>query len=236
MAQHARGLGALADGEPAKAFEHLRRLHDPSDPAYHSFIRCFAVADLVDAATRSEQREAVRPTVLEMEALAEAAPVPVLHAGLRYARPLLAGDDAAEALFDSAMQSNHPWPFLRARTQIALGEWLRRHRRVADSRPPLRAARDAFDALGAVPWSERARQELRASGETSRGRTPEARDQLSAQELQIAQLAAEGLSNPEIGQKLFISRRTVSTHLYRIYPKLGVSSRSELGRALSHLP
>lgn len=113
-----------------------------------------------------------------------------------------------------------------------LGAWLRRHRRVAESRSPLRAARDAFDSLGTIPWSERARQELRASGETSRSRTPEARDQLTSQELQIAQLAAAGLSNPEIGQRLYISHRTVSTHLYRLYPKLGIASRSELRDAL----
>jgi DNA-binding CsgD family transcriptional regulator len=152
----------------------------------------------------------------------------VLQAGLRFAMPLLAGDDAAEAQFDDALRSNRDWPFLRARTQIAHGEWLRRHRRVAESRPALRDARDAFDVLGAIPWSERARRELRASGETSRSRTPEARDQLTPQELQIAQLAASGLSNQEIGQRLFISHRTVSTHLYRLYPKLGITSRSAL--------
>jgi DNA-binding CsgD family transcriptional regulator len=232
MARHARGLGALADGQPNEAYEHLARIHDPGDPAYHSFIRCFTVADLVDAATRSGRGDAATPIVAELEAVAAAAPIPVLHAGLRYARPLLANDETAEALFDSALQADPAWPFLRARTQIALGEWLRRHRRVAASRPHLRAARDAFDALGAIPWSERARQELRASGETSRSRMPEARDQLTPQELQIAQLAAGGLSNQEIGQRLFVSHRTVSTHLYRLYPKLGITSRAELRDAL----
>jgi DNA-binding CsgD family transcriptional regulator len=232
MAQHARGLAALADGDPGEAFEHLRRVHNPGDPAYHSFMRSFTVADLVDAATHSGQREAARPLVLEMQELAETTAAPVLHAGLRYGLAMLASDDAAEALFDSALQANHAWPFLRARTQIALGEWLRRHRRVAESRPVLRDAREAFDALGAIPWSERARQELRASGETSRSRTPQARDQVTPQELQIAQLAAGGLSNHDIGQRLFISHRTVGTHLYRLYPKLGITSRSELRDAL----
>jgi DNA-binding NarL/FixJ family response regulator len=98
----------------------------------------------------------------------------------------------------------------------------------------LRAARDAFDALGCQAWGDQARRELRASGESSRRRVPEARDQLTAQELQIAQLAAKGLSNREIGQKLFVSPRTVSTHLYRIYPKLGISTRGELASALAH--
>jgi DNA-binding NarL/FixJ family response regulator len=79
-----------------------------------------------------------------------------------------------------------------------------------------------------IPWSERARQQLRATGETSRPRTPEARDQLSPQELQIVQMAAEGLSNREIGQRLYLSHRTISSHLYRVFPKLGVTSRTEL--------
>jgi DNA-binding CsgD family transcriptional regulator len=100
----------------------------------------------------------------------------------------------------------------------------------------LRAARDTFDALACSPWSDKARRELRASGESSRRRVPDARDQLTAQELQIAQLGAEGLSNREIGQKLFVSPRTVSTHLYRIYPKLGISARGELASALEATP
>jgi DNA-binding NarL/FixJ family response regulator len=125
-----------------------------------------------------------------------------------------------------------PWPLLRARVQLAYGQWLRRHRRLADSRAPLRAARESFDALGAAPWSERARRELRASGETSRGRTPDARDQLTPQELQIAQMAAAGMSNRDVGQRLYLSHRTVSNHLYRIFPKLGIASRAELRAAL----
>jgi DNA-binding NarL/FixJ family response regulator len=96
----------------------------------------------------------------------------------------------------------------------------------------LRAARDTFDAIGTIPWSERARQELRASGETSRRRTPDARDQLTPQELQIAQMAAEGLTNREIGEQLYVSHRTVSSHLHRIFPKLGVTTRAALGTVL----
>jgi DNA-binding NarL/FixJ family response regulator len=99
----------------------------------------------------------------------------------------------------------------------------------------LRAAREVFDALGAVPWGERARRELRASGVTSRRRVPETRDQLTPQELQIAGLAAEGLSNREIGQQLYISHRTVAYHLRRIFPKLGISSRIQLHGALINL-
>jgi DNA-binding NarL/FixJ family response regulator len=115
---------------------------------------------------------------------------------------------------------------------LSYGTWLRRRRRVAEARAALRSARDTFDALGARPWAQRARQELRAAGEASRTRAPEAWDQLSPQELQIAHLAAEGLSNREIAQRLYLSHRTVGSHLYRLFPKLGVTSRSQLVGAL----
>ena len=99
----------------------------------------------------------------------------------------------------------------------------------------LRAARDTFDALGADPWSERARDELRAAGESSRKREPGVLEQLTAQELQVAQMAAQGLSNREIGQKLYLSHRTVGSHLYRIFPKLGVTARSQLRDVIDEL-
>jgi DNA-binding NarL/FixJ family response regulator len=99
----------------------------------------------------------------------------------------------------------------------------------------LRDARDAFEAMGCAAWADQARRELRASGEASRRRRsePVAHDRLTAQELQIAQLAAEGLSNRQIGQRLYLSHRTVGTHLYRAFPKLGINTRAELGAALS---
>ena len=122
--------------------------------------------------------------------------------------------------------------FTRARVELAYGEWLHKQRQDSAARAALRAATETFDALGVIPWSERARQQLRATGETSRPRTPEARDQLSPQELQIVQMAAEGLSNREIGQKLYLSQRTISSHLYRIFPKLGITSRTELRHVL----
>jgi DNA-binding CsgD family transcriptional regulator len=113
------------------------------------------------------------------------------------------------------------------------GRWLRRQRRMADSRTPLRAARELFDALAFPSLAELARQELRASGEGSRRRAPVAWDQLTPRELQIAQLAAAGLSNREIGEKLYLSARTVGSHLYRAFPKLGVTTRVGLRDALN---
>jgi DNA-binding CsgD family transcriptional regulator len=124
-------------------------------------------------------------------------------------------------------------PFMRARTLFSYGRWLRRQRRSADSRGPLRGSITLFDSLGATAWSRRARQELRATGETIGQRTPDLRDRLTAQELQIAQLAAHGLSNREIGERLFLSPRTVGGHLYRLFPKLGVTGRAQLRDALA---
>lgn len=232
MVQHARGVAALGDGANSQAYEHLRRVHNPDDPAYHSFLRAFNVADLVDAAAGGDQLDDVRPVVSELEQLALRTPSPVLFAGLSYARALLAGDDRADELFEAAASNTAAWPFLQARVQLAYGEWLHRRRRDADSRAPLRAARDVFDALGTIPWSNRARVQLRAAGETSQRRHPGPSDELTPQELQIAQLAARGLTNREIGQMLYLSHRTISSHLYRIFPKLGITSRSELAAAV----
>ncbi len=231
--QLARGVAALGAGWPEEAYGHLQRIYQPQDPAYHISVRCFAVADLAEAGLRSGQREAVQETVRELETIGKQTPSPLLHIGLAHARALLAEDESADRLFEAAINRELTyWPFARARLQLAYGEWLRQHKRRSESRGPLRSAREIFDALGAIPWGERARQQLRASGETSRRRTPEARDELTPQELQIAQLAAEGLTNREIGQMLYLSHRTISSHLYRTFPKLGVTSRAELHAAL----
>jgi DNA-binding CsgD family transcriptional regulator len=232
-AQCARGLSALGHGRHADAYDQLRRLFDPGDSAYHHMLRCWAIGDLAEAARHSDHREQARVVMSELEALARETPSPRLHVGLLYARPLLADEEDAEPLYRAALGTDMAhWPLYRARLQLAFGEWLRRARRTAESRAPLRAARDAFDALGVGPWGERARQELRASGESSRRRTPDTLDELTPQELQIAQMAAGGLSNREIGQMLYLSHRTVETHLYHLFPKLGVTSRAQLPNVL----
>jgi len=127
------------------------------------------------------------------------------------------------------------YPFLRGRTLFSYGRWLRRQRRSAESRSPLRDSIALFDALGATLWSRRARQELRATGERVGRRTRDARDRLTAQELQIAELAAGGLSNREIGERLFLSPRTIGGHLYRIFPKLEITARAQLRDALKRV-
>ncbi|SEQ41604.1 ATP-binding protein [Microlunatus flavus] len=233
VVQLARGIVALDQGRHEEAWDELVRLFDPTDPAHHPVVRSFSIGDLAEAATRSGHGAEVEPLVAGLEAIALRTPSPALHVGLRHARALLAPEDEAEELFAAALAADlGPWPFARARLQLAHGAWLRRQRRAAESRAPLRSARDTFDALGAVGWGDRARQELRASGEQSRPRTPEAREQLSPQELLIAQLAAEGLTNREIGARLYLSHRTVGTHLHRIFPKLGITSRVALRAAI----
>ncbi|MDX6454338.1 MAG: hypothetical protein QOD48_445, partial [Gaiellaceae bacterium] len=233
LVQQARGTVDLAGGRHADAYAQLRRIFDPIDIAYQPIIRCWLIGELAEAAVHCGRQAEARALLEELEGLVAQTGFPYLEAGLAYARPLLADDADAERLFQAGLTSNlATWPFLRARLLLAYGAWLRRRRRVAESRHPLRAAREAFDALGAVPWGERARQELRASGVTSRRRVPETRDQLTPQELQIAGLAAEGLSNREIGQQLYISHRTVAYHLRRTFPKLGITSRSQLHAAV----
>ena len=175
----------------------------------------------------------MRELVDELEQLGASSPSPALHIGLRYARAVLAPGERADELFTRALEADLTgWPLERGRVQLAFGEWLRRQRRVVESRIHLRAARETFDALGVHAWGERARAELRTAGEASPRRGPDVLDRLTAHELNIARLAGEGLTNREIGQRLYLSHRTVSTHLHRIFRKVGVSSRSDLGNAL----
>jgi DNA-binding CsgD family transcriptional regulator len=233
IVQAARGVAGLGSGRHTEAYQELRRIYDTADPAYHPVIGYWVIADLAEAAVHSGDRDAARALVKRVASAIWQASSRWCQIEVRYANALLASDEAAETEFQGTLGEDiGRWPFLRGRVLLSYGAWLRRQRRVADARAPLRAARQAFDALGAIAWGERARQELRASGEVSERRTPEAREQLSPQELQIASMAAQGLSNREIGQKLYLSHRTVASHLYRVFPKLGITSRAHLGRVL----
>jgi DNA-binding CsgD family transcriptional regulator len=235
IAQFGRVLSALGESRHDDAYTCARRLFEPADPAHHPVVSGWLIGDLAEAALHTERVAEARQLLAQVEATAGPRPAVWIELNLRYARALLAPDESeAQQRFDDALAADFArWPFQRARLLLAHGEWLRRRRRVAESRAPLRSARDLFDTLGCISWSDRARRELRASGESSRRRDPAARDQLTAQELQIAQLAAEGLSNRQIGQRLYVSHRTISTHLYRIFPKLGITARSELAAALT---
>jgi DNA-binding CsgD family transcriptional regulator len=158
--------------------------------------------------------------------------LPAGHALLARARALLAAPEDAETLFKEALE-HASWPFAQARTELAYGEFLRRARRRTDARIQLRAALERFEALGAVPWADRAAAELRATGETARKRDASTLDQLTPQELQIARLVAEGGRNRDIAARLFLSPKTVEYHLRKIFQKLDIAARADLIRLVS---
>jgi DNA-binding CsgD family transcriptional regulator len=149
-------------------------------------------------------------------------------------RALLSEGQDAETLYREALErlARSRGVFHLARAQLLYGEWLRRENRRVDAREQLRAAYDRFDQIGAEAFGERARRELLATGETAPRRTVETRDVLTPQEAQIARMASDRQTNPEIGAKLFISPRTVEYHLHKVFAKLEVSSRKELRSAL----
>jgi tetratricopeptide (TPR) repeat protein len=183
LVQTIRGVAAVSGGRPAEAYEQLRRIFDPNDLTHHPYTRFSVLGHLAEAAVASGHDADLRDLVDELTPLAAASGSPALAAGLAYAAALLAPDDRAEETFRAAIDGAAV-PFDRARLQLAYGGWLRRQRRPADARPVLRAAAGTFDALGAKPWADRARQELRASGEKLR-RAEDARDRLTPQEWQI---------------------------------------------------
>ncbi len=234
MLQIARGISAIGAGRHWEAYEHLRRLFAPADPAFNSSLQFFGLADFVEAAAYSGNVQAARDVIDVVERVPASIPVPWVETMLFYGKALLADHEDAEGLFLNGLgPAAKRWPFLRARLLLAYGVWLRRHRRSVNARASLREARDIFDALGALPWSHRAREELRASGESSRRRMAPIRETLTPQESHIARFASEGLSNKQIGARLYLSHRTVGYHLHRIFSKTGITSRSELGRILA---
>jgi DNA-binding CsgD family transcriptional regulator len=230
----AQGFAFAARGRYTDAFEALLPVFDPLGPSRTETERFHAVGVFVEAAVHAERRDDAGRVVAELEAVAALTPAPALHVELGYARAVLAGPDRQEAAFRSALAMDLArWPWPEARLQLAFGSWLRRHRRAAESRVLLRAAAATFASIGAEAWGELARNELRAAGEAPRNASPDAGAALTSQELQIARLAAGGMSNREIGEKLYLSPRTVGSHLYRIFPKAGITSRSQLAEWLS---
>jgi DNA-binding CsgD family transcriptional regulator len=186
--------------------------------------------DLIEALVRSANRTEASKQLGRLLENAELTGSRWAHAVGARCRALLVDDAEADAAFESALDlhevdSNE---LEHARTQLAYGERLRRLRRRRDSREHLHRALETFERLGARPWAERARAELRASGERLRPRKPTAHERLTPQELQVSLAAAEGLTNKEIGARLFLSPKTVEFHLGRAYRKLAVRSRAEL--------
>jgi DNA-binding CsgD family transcriptional regulator/tetratricopeptide (TPR) repeat protein len=219
----------LGLGNPRETIEHLEQLEwTPFPPA-----AALATPDYVDAALRIGEPERAAARVerfAEWALVSEGRLVPGM---LARCRAMLSADgDAADRLFREALEhhADDVPAYERARTQLAHGERLRRERRKTDARTQLRAALDVFDGLGAALWAERARGELRATGETARKRDASTIDDLTPQELRIASLVAAGASNRDVAAQIFVSPKTVEYHLRKVFLKLGVASRIELAR------
>ncbi|WP_250009278.1 AAA family ATPase [Actinoplanes sp. M2I2] len=198
----------------------------------------WSLADLTEAAVRTDRGPRVLPLLEQAARHAEAFASPYLdnlvHRGLAQAEP---GADAEEH-FAAALAGSaaNPGTLEVARTRLAYGEWLRRRKRIVDAREQLSAALRAFEAVGAHPWVERTTTELRAAGVAPAApRSAAGLTQLTPQELRIVELAADGLSNKEIADQLYLSHRTIGTHLYKVFPKLGISNRTQLRSALARL-
>ncbi|HEY2288245.1 MAG TPA: LuxR family transcriptional regulator [Streptosporangiaceae bacterium] len=232
--QFVRGVTAIGARRYDEAFDHLSRMFDRADPACQAGPGTWALGDLAEAGARSGRADEAREILAAFRPAGYDGVTAWTRVALLYAAPLLADEDDAEQEFRRALEADLVrWPFYRARLLLEYGSWLRRRRRIAEARAPLRHAHQVCEAHGLLPWAERALAELRATGESRAAFRAEERMPLSPQERQIARLAAEGLSNREIGQRLYLSHRTIGSHLYRIFPKLGITSRAQLGAALA---
>jgi DNA-binding CsgD family transcriptional regulator len=231
-ARRALGIAALADGSHLLAFTQLRQLFSEEGAPVHNIFSYLGVADLAAAAVRADRRMEGHDVLERALSHLGGTASPRLEQLIARARGILAGPDDAEAHFAPALAgpAGDQWPFERAQLRLDYGEWLRRRRRINDAKPVLTQALETFRRLRARSWAQRAETELRACGVAVAGAPgePDALRELTPQQRQIVRLASDGLTNREIGDRLFLSPRTVSSHLYRSYPKLGVAGRNQL--------
>jgi DNA-binding CsgD family transcriptional regulator len=219
------GLGAYDS-----AFDRLSQLADGGAWPGRRFIALLATGDAVEASVRAGRTDAGSKILDGFERWWQMKRPAWAEAVALRARALLAdGPEAVELALEAAsVDGAGVRRFEHARSELLLGSILRRERRRVEARSHIRAAMEAFDRIGAVPWLEQANQELRATGESVRSRAAPLLADVTPQELQIGRLASQGLTNRQIGATLFLSPRTVGSHLYRLFPKLGISSRAEL--------
>jgi DNA-binding CsgD family transcriptional regulator len=231
-ARRALGIAALADGSHLLAFTQLRQLFSEEGAPVHNIFSYLGLADLAAAAVRADRRmegqDVLGRALSHLGGTASAR----LEQLLARARGILAGPDEAEAHFAAALAdpAGQQWPFERAQLRLDYGEWLRRRRRINDAKAVLTEALGTFRQLRARSSAQRAETELRACGVAVTGAAaePDALWELTPQQRQIVRLASDGLTNRQIGDRLFLSPHTVSSHLYRSYPKLGVAGRNQL--------
>jgi DNA-binding CsgD family transcriptional regulator len=236
------GLLELGLARPLAAIEQLvpvadlAELHGVREPSFLPYA-----PDLIEAYARAGEREAAMRELAKLAELAGSLDRRWALAAVARLQGLLGRDDDLDEHFGAALELHEQGAgsaFERARTELVYGERLRRAKRRVEAREHLRSAIELFDGLGAAPWSEQARRELRASGESIPRRDPTAPEKLTPQELQIALQVAEGKTNRDVAAALFLSPKTVEFHLTRVYRKLNIHSRAELVRLFSseHAP
>jgi DNA-binding CsgD family transcriptional regulator len=200
------------------------------EPISHPVVARLASLDRVEAAVGAGRLDLAQAWLEDFATFTQAADAAWARARLAHCRAAIVAPGEREALYEVALREHgeSSRPFERARTELAYGEFLRRHRRRVDAREHLRPALETFVALEAKQWAERARAELRASGENARLRRTGTEMRLTPQEFQIARFVSQGMSNREVAAQLFLSPRTVDFHLRNVFPKLGIASRTEL--------
>jgi DNA-binding NarL/FixJ family response regulator len=194
----------------------------------------WALPELVEAAVRAGDDDLARDALRRLVATTQPSGTDFALGIEARCRALVSDGTAADELYREAIERLRGTRLLPelARARLLYGEWLRREQRRVDARDQLRTAHELCVTIGMEAFAERARQELEATGEKVRKRTVETRDDLTPQEWHIARLARDGLSNPEIAARLFVSPRTVEWHLRNVFTKIGIHSRRELADAL----
>jgi DNA-binding CsgD family transcriptional regulator len=233
IAEWALALRDLCAGRVEESQTRLMRLHGSPVGIGHPLITLMSTPDLIEACVRAGNPVDAEAAYVYLSGFASTGAPSWAAALAARCRALMSDDpDHGAAEFNTALLAHEqaPRPFDQARTRLLLGEHLRRARRRVDAREHLRAALESFELLGARPWAERARTELRASGETARKRDPGAPSRLSPQELQVGRLVAAGQSNKAVAAQLLLSPRTIDAHLRSIFAKLEITSRMELTR------
>jgi ATP/maltotriose-dependent transcriptional regulator MalT len=232
---HARTLDAIGRGDFDNAYRNACAISPAGTIASHVPHAMWVVMDLVEAAMRTGRNDEAAAHFTA----AQEAGLPGISSRLAlitWGAGAIAATDTRDSTtrFERALDvpGADQWPFDLARVQLAFGEHLRRSRATTRARHLLTTARDTFQRLDARPWAQRSSNELRATGLTLSRTDDYGAASLTPQQLEIAQLAAEGLTNKEIGERLFLSHRTVGTHLYQLFPKLGITSRAALRDAL----
>ena len=237
-ARHVHVLIALGRADFEDAYRQASAISPPGVLASHVPLALWVAMDLVEAAVRIGRHAEAAAHLTAIRDADVAALSPRLALLATASEAIAAPDDLAPGLFERALAvpGADRFPFDLGRVCVCYGERLRRTRSTTDARARLTAALEIFERLRARPWAARAAGELRAAGLADPRASQRGRDSLTSQELEIAELAAADLTNKQIGQRLFLSHRTVGAHLYQIFPKLGVTSRAALRDALDSLP